>query len=335
MKNLLINKDYSITNSAYQINFNSHKTADIHHLNEIAENLSIEKIKSINDYFYKLNVHLNSNVIAPFLSSKNKKDYLNYLKEKIHQILKFDGNYFDNVFPVRNNLLSKLLPIDNCEIPKYKHDSATGRSKIVSGTNFMTMKKEKRKLLKYKDYNVFEIDFNSCEPYFYLLSKNKIKSIETDIYDAIKSDLNLKIDDRKILKQSILSILYGAGFETVKRLSRMNKNDYNNLKAYFEIDKFENKLIKENNQLGFIYNFYERPVLVKSERSILNYWVQSSVADFCYLSFNDFISKNKINFHAIIHDAIICSSKEKFDITHLKCPYSNFKIPVSFSFLSS
>ena len=305
---------------------------DVHHLNEIAENLSIGKIKSINDYFYKLSAYLNSNAIAPFLTNKNKKDYLSYLKEKIHQIIKFDGNYFDTVFPVRNDLLSKLLPIDNCELPKYKHDSATGRSKIVSGTNFMTMKKEKRKLLKYKDFDVFEIDFNSCEPYFYLLSKNKIQSIENDIYDTIRSDLNLKICDRKILKQSTLSILYGAGYETVKRLSKMTRDDYENLKIYFEIDQFEKKLLKQNNKLGFILNYYERPVIIKSERSILNYWVQSSVADFCYLAFNDFVTNNKINFHAIIHDAIICSSKERFDISYLKCPHSNFKIPVSFSY---
>jgi len=334
MKNLLINKDYSITNNAYNINLNAEKTTDIYHLNEIAENVSIEKIKSVNDYFYKLNLHLNSNAVSLFLTNKNKKEYLSYLKDKIYQILNFDGNYFDNIFPARNNLLSKLLPVDNFELPQYKHNSATGRSKIVRGTNFMTMKKEKRKLLTYKNCNVFEIDFNSCEPYFYLLTKGKIRSIENDIYDTIKSDLNLKINDRKILKQSILSILYGAGYETIKRLSKMSRNDYNDLKIYFEIDEFEKKLLKQNDQLGFILNYYERPVIIKSERSILNYWVQSSVADFCYLAFNDFVKKSKINFHAIIHDAIICSSKQKLDIPYLKCPHSNFKIPVSFSYFS-
>ena len=199
----------------------------------------------------------------------------------------------------------------------------------------MTMKKNVRKNLTYKNFKVFEIDFKSCEPYFYLLSKNKINSIESDIYDTIKNKLNLKIEDRKILKQTVLSILYGAGYETIKRISKIDKKDYNNLKNYFEIDQFEKKLINQNNDLGFILNYYNRPVVVKSERSILNYWVQSSVADFCYLAFNDFVFNNEVNFHAIIHDAIICSSKRKINISHLKCPISNLKIPVSFSFLSS
>ena len=43
----------------------------------------------------------------------------------------------------------------------------------------------------------------------------------------------------------------------------------------------------------------------------------------------------EINFHAIIHDAIICSTKDNNisrlkHINYLTCPISNFKIPVSF-----
>lgn len=335
MKNLLINKDYSVTTSSYKINLNAEDTIDINYLNMIANQLSIEEIKTVNDYFSKFKFCINASEASKFLSNKNKKDYLIYLKAQISKIIKFDTDYFDKVFKAREQLLSNLVPVDNYDLPKYKHNSATGRSKIVGGTNFMTMKKNVRKNLTYKNFKVFEIDFKSCEPYFYLLSKNKINSIESDIYDTIKNKLNLKIEDRKILKQTVLSILYGAGYETIKRISKIDKKDYNNLKNYFEIDQFEKKLINQNNDLGFILNYYNRPVVVKSERSILNYWVQSSVADFCYLAFNDFVFNNEVNFHAIIHDAIICSSKRKINISHLKCPISNLKIPVSFSFLSS
>ena len=333
MKNLIINKDYSVLNKTYEINLNAKESVDINYLNNIAENISIEKIKAINDYFKNISIALKTNTVSLFLTDKNKKDYLNYLKQEIHNIVKYDTSYFQNVFPVREALLSKIKKLDNLDIPFYKHDSATGRSKIVAGTNFLTMKKENRKNLTYKNNKIAEVDFNSCEPYFYLLSKNKINSIETDIYDKIKKDLSIKINDRKLLKQSILSILYGAGYETIKRISKIKKEDYDSLKDYFEIDSFEKKLIKEKNDLGYILNFYNRPVIVKSDRSILNYWVQSSVADFCYLSFNEFVKKNKdINFHAIIHDAILFSSKEKININYLICPISKFKIPVSFSY---
>lgn len=333
MKNLIINKDYSVLNKTYEINLNAKESIEVSYLNSIAENMSIEKIKTINDYFKNISIALKTNSITLFLSDKNKKDYLGYLKQKIHDVIKYDTGYFQNVFSAREELLSKIKKLDKLEIPVYKHNSATGRSKIIGGTNFLTMKKENRKNLTYKNNKISEVDFNSCEPYFYLLSKNKVNSIETDIYDKIKRDLNIKVSDRKLLKQSILSILYGAGYETIKRISRIKKEDYDLLKEYFEIESFEKKLIKEKNDLGYILNYYGRPVIVKSDRSILNYWVQSSVADFCYLSFNEFVKKNEnINFHAIIHDAILFSSKEKINIGYLTCPISKFKIPVSFSY---
>ena len=332
--NIIVEKKYSITNSQYLINLGSEKTKSINYLNIICDAMQIDKFKTIEEYFSFLSFLNCQKDYSLFLSNKNKKDYMNYLKNKIKLIQKYNTDYFDKIYIARNNLLSKLKILDDCTKPVYKHNSATGRSKIVSGTNFMTMKKEKRKELSFGKNKLFEVDFNSCEPYFYLLANKKIKSNVTDVYSEIESKLGIKNKNRKQLKNAIISVLYGAQYNTVKSISNFSKKEYNDLLSYLNIDNFSFNLCKEIENKGFILNFYNRPVIVHNKRSAVNYWVQSSVADFCYLAFNNFVNIYDLNFHAIIHDAIICSSKKGVSkcnsIKHLSCPISNFKIPVSF-----
>ena len=143
MKNIIINKEYSVTGNEYLINLNGTKTNSTAYLNQIFESLSLEKIKSIKEYFLFLEVLNCNRTFYKFLSSKNKKDYLLYLKEKIKIVAKYDTDYFSNILPVRHNLLSKIKILDNCNFPVYKHNSATGRSKIISGN-------EKRKEKEFK-----------------------------------------------------------------------------------------------------------------------------------------------------------------------------------------
>jgi hypothetical protein len=333
--NIIVEKEYSVLNKQYLINLNSHKTKNVNQLNIVCDALQIEKIKSIKEYFsFYSEINCNENY-SMFMSYKNKKDYMDYFKNKIKTVQKYNNDYFEKVYIHRKDLLSKLKPVDNCDMPVYSHSSATGRSKIIKGTNFMTMKKEKRKKLSYNNNQMFEIDFNSCEPYFYLLANDKIDSSVVDVYSEIQDKLNIANKTRKQLKNAIISVLYGAQFNTVKRLSNFSKVEYSNLLNFLDITNFLAKLKTSIYNDGCIYNFYNRPVIVTSERLAVNYWVQSSVADFCYLSFGRFINDNKINFHAIIHDAIICSSNKNIanqikNIKYLQCPVSNFKIPVSF-----
>ena len=332
--NIIVEKKYSITNNQYLINLGSEKTKSIDYLNIICNAMQINEFKTIKEYFsflFLLNCEKDHSL---FLSNKNKKEYMNYLKNKIKLIQKYNTDYFDNVYATRDILLSKLKKLDNCTKPVYGHNSATGRSKIISGTNFMTMKKEKRKELSFGKNKLFEVDFNSCEPYFYLLANKKIKSNVIDVYSEIENSLGIKNKNRKQLKNAIISVLYGAQYNTVKSISNFSKKEYSDLLSYLNIDNFSASLFKKIDEKGYMLNFYNRPVIVANKRLAVNYWVQSSVADFCYLAFNNFIDKHRLNFHAIIHDAIICSSEnieqDIKSIKYLSCPVSNFKIPVSF-----
>lgn len=335
MKNIIIEKEYSINNKNRFLNLSQTTTTSIGKLNIIAENCGLNQIKRVNQYFEKIKLNLNCDAIKweMLLSEKNKKEYMNYLKTEINNLIEYDTGYFDAAFLCRKKLLDEIKPLKAFDLPVYKHDSATGRSRIVSGTNYMTLAKEKRKKLESTNgMRVFEIDFTSCEPYFYLTIINKIKKSNIDIYEKIKNDLSLNLE-RAVLKRCVISIMYGAGYPTIKRLSKMKKSDYEKMIDYFNIESFSNSLKKELSEIGYIKNRYGRPVVVKNERSILNYYVQSSAADFCYIAFQDFISKNQINFHAIIHDAIICSSSnneiEKIKkIISLKCPITSIEIPI-------
>ena len=332
--NIIVEKKYSITNNQYLINLNSKKTKSIDYFNVICDALQIDKFKTVKDYFSFLSLINCEKNYSLFLSNKNKKEYMFYLKNKIKSIQKYNTDYFEKIYPVRYDLLSNLKTLDKCEKPVYEHTSATGRSKIVSGTNFMTMKKEKRKELSFGKNKLFEVDFNSCEPYFYLLANKKIKSNVIDVYAEIENNLNIKSKKRKQLKNAIISVMYGAQYNTVKNISNFSKKEYSDLLNYLDIEKFSFGLCKEIDEKGYITNFYNRPVIVNNKRVAVNYWVQSSVADFCYLAFNNFINSHDLNFHAIIHDAIICSTAKNIlsagEIRYLTCPVSNFKIPVSF-----
>ena len=67
---------------------------------------------------------------------------------------------------------------------------------------------------------------------------------------------------------------------------------------------------------------------------MVNYWVQSSAADYVYLAFKKYANDFKtFNLHAVIHDAMLFSTlKQEHDLVantlSLSEPISNFKIPV-------
>ena len=339
MKNkIFFSKCYSFNNQSFEIKTGNFENFSIEDINEIAACYNMNEIKTIKNYYNKLFKILKVENIdhQHILSKKMKLDYLNHVKENLSNISPMLFPYFKNVYTVRNHFLKKISPLmlneTLLDVPIYSHDTKTGRSRILSGHNYMTMKKEKRKLLKHPDNErmLLEVDFNSCEPVFYFNFMKK-KSITGDLYEIIKKDLLIK-DSRKSLKTAIISILYGAGYDTVRKISKIDKIAYNKIKDYMMINKFHDRIKIENENM--IKNYYGRPIIIKNKKNKINYWVQSSVADFVYLSFNKF-SKDLISFelHAIIHDAMIFSvnksdwSKIK-NVKEISENISNYKIAV-------
>lgn len=338
---IIFEKEYSFNQSIFAINTDCKRSFSSADINEIAICFLKAQIKPIR-VFYKqflenLMINSNNNIDYQYiLSNKMKINYLNHVKQNLKIIKPFLLPYFKDTYPARKSLLSKLKPLllegKIAGIPVYSHDTKTGRSRVIAGTNYMTMKKEKRSKLSHPDNNriLLEIDFNSCEPVFYFnFIKNSI--LIDDLYETIKSDLQIK-ENRKSLKTAIISILYGAGYDTVKRISKVNKQSYDNIKNYMMINEFHEKIKTDDDNI--IQNYYGRPIILLNEKNKVNYWVQSSVADFVYLSFNKFAENySSFELHAVIHDAMIFSI-DKTDwqavrnIKSLDEDKSNYKIAV-------
>ena len=332
--NLNISKEYSINNNSFSIKSSDNKQLSIELFNRILEILKIEKIKTISEYYENLSSSMFNQKISwkDFLSANRKKEYNDYLKSSISNNLKFVTDYFYKYFPTRLKLFKRIYHLDADNPSIYKHSSTTGRLSIEKGINYLVMKKERRNKLvsPLKNHNLFEVDFKSCEPNLYCRYFGLIPEDVEDLYVFISEKINHNFKDRNKLKRAILSILYGANENSVSKISSIPVKKIKKIKEILDLKSFEESLRNEFNSNGFMKNMFGRPIL--SDSNLVNYWIQSSAADFCCLAFEKFISENtEFKLHAVIHDAIIIScpdiSEEKLlGIKSLE--FNNLSIPV-------
>jgi hypothetical protein len=347
LSTLNINKAYSINSKDISIQYDDKNILlDMHHLNAIRDISNLDKIKSLIEYFYNFSTTLNLSEADDLnwnylLGKSYTKEYVNYLNREIEYTLKMITGYhvyvYKDIKEVQNIKTCVILNDKKLELPVYKNNTVTGRSKIINGFNFLTLKKELKKQLKSNNKNevLVEVDLKSCEPNFYLKAigceiKNK------DVYSDICNKLNIKMKDRARFKRGILSILYGAAKKTSKNMLQVNNNDIDKINEYFKKDLIVNELRREYDKHGLMYNFYGRPIC--SDSNLLNYWIQSSAADYCYLAFKNLSEQFNLKPCFFVHDSMVFSiNKEELgDI--LKIEYvtekrSNFKIPVEFNII--
>jgi len=309
--NLLLTKEYNFKNKTIRIKNNESRTLSIKTVNAILETLKLNKIKSIDEYFKNIHDSLNRQVVdwSRFLPALQKTKYSSYLKKEIISSEKYVTNYFYETFPKRLSLFRNIHVLSTGDKPPvYKHSNVTGRLSMESGVNYLTMKKEHKKQLRspFKDHQLFELDFKSCEPNLYARYFNLVPEETTDIYTYLAKEIGINISDRTKLKRIVLSILYGANERAISKIANINIKKVKEVKRILNVDDFELMLKKEFNKKGFIKNLYDRPIL--SDTNLVNYWIQSSAVDFCCLSFLNFLNDNpSFKLHAVIHDAIVFS----------------------------
>ena len=328
---ILINNEFSVFDQCFSIDM-LEKNIDVLDVNNIRKSLSLKPIKTCKEYFDKMLTTLNASYDNKILSNNNKVSYMNYLKTNVYESLKFiNTDYFFTTFLERKLFLDslKVLKYNNVITEKsiYSDSSLTGRVSIKSGTNFLTMKKENRKNLFYKeDYSLFEIDFKSCEPSFFLstITKEKIE----DVYNFFIDKFNLNIKRAKF-KISFLAMLYGASEYNVSKISGLKQQQIKEIKAWMKINTLKQKLEDDFKKNKYFLNYYGRPIL--SINNPVNYFIQSSVADFAILCFKEFCHDKNIIPHAFIHDALIFSYPKSLEdnlknIKYLKCPKTGIQI---------
>ena len=331
---LRLSKDFNFKNKDVVINSGSSNTQElsIEDYNKILETLKVESVKPLSGYYDGIVNGLlgQSPNWDAFVPDFKKKMYYKYLKEKITATQPYVTPYFFNAFQKRLALFEMITPLMGADVPIYKHSSITGRLSIEKGINYLTMKKEQRKQLRshLKDHTLYELDFKSCEPNLYARYFNLCDGAD-DIYGFLAEKIDLDFSDRNKIKRMVLSILYGANENSVSRLSSTSIKKVRQIKEILKVKSFKDSLESEYEEFGFIKNLYCRPVL--SDNNLVNYWIQSSAADFCCLAFLNFLTRNNsLKLHAVIHDAIlfsmpdtetqrVCKTKE-LDVDNLSIP---------------
>jgi len=332
--NIVIKDNYSFFKEAQSLKDSPSPRLSVQTVNIILGVLKKEKIKSINEYFVNVFNSMNENKIewSMFLSDNRKKEYETYLKNRLFESKPFLTEYFYTYFPERLSLFKKIHPLDMSNPSIYKHSSITGRLSIEKGVNYLTMKKSIRNELKspFKDHRLYELDFKSCEPNLYCRMFDLLPEDADDIYVYIAKEIKELNVGRDKLKRVILSILYGANERAVSRFSGISKKKIEKIKSILKVNTFKNRLEQEFLQHGYIKNMFSRPII--NNTNLVNYWIQSSAADYCCLAFNKFFKENKnYKLHAVIHDAVIFSipnnSIDKLTSIH-SLNYQNLSIPV-------
>lgn len=346
IKNIIVEGKYSTTGELISINFsNNGIDININTLSKIRKLSNLESILTIkqffNNFFNVLNV--NSNIdFAKILGKFKVIEYNNYLKQIIIDSVRLVTSYHLEIFPIRNNCYLNLTDVyldgELLEKPIYDHTGVTGRTSIKKGFNFLTLKKELRKELKIrkKDLSLVEVDFKSCEPFFYLKSQG-FDINNNDVYLWLCDKYQINFKDRNIVKKGILSMIYGANAKTISRIMSLKESKINLIKEELGINKLKENLEKEFNDHGHVFNYYGRPIT--SNNNLVNYWIQSSTVDYCSLAFSQFKKQNKIDAAYFIHDSMTFQvSKEKLNLVleqkHIKEEKSNISIPIEYTIIS-
>ena len=273
-------------------------------INDILKIESIEIIENISITYKQLLQQLNIDSydhIDLIIGSYKINEHLKNIKKKLIKLKNRDMSYYEFHYWQRLALTSLI------ENSLYDHaGTVTGRSRIIEGLNYLTMKKENRHNIKsvYTKGKIIEIDIVSLEPRI-LCNYNKMNSFD-DVYKHTKNKLALNSLSRDMIKLGLLAIIYGAGQSTVKKLSGIDSDNMRKIKDYYKVDFLSNNLKNIYKEKGLIRNMYGRPIY--SNNSLVNHFIQSSAADCAQLAFYQFLknkNKNLFRLVAVIHDAII------------------------------
>jgi len=341
IETIVINKDYSLFGKDINYNVSEDKgiRVSISTLSEIRKLSNLPEIKTLIDYYQGLSV-LNisgSYEYISLLGDKKSKEYAKYIKEKINETLPMVTSYHTQIYPKRKkcyqNLERLIFNGSFLELPVYNHCGVTGRTSIIKGHNFLTMKKDDRKKLKHENKILVEVDFKSCEPFFFLKSQN-IEIPSDDVYLWLMEKYKIKNITREKLKRGILSLIYGANTYTTSKIMQLELKVVEQIKCDIGINKLEERLTKEYEENGFVLNFYKRPIT--SNNNLVNYWIQSSAVDFCSLAFKQFYEIENIKPCFFIHDSMtFCISPSKLENIvskkYIKENISNISIPINFT----
>ena len=226
----------------------------------------------------------------------------------------------------------KSIPLDcNGFAEKVIYDTTstkTGRMSVVSGPSVLTMQKGFKSSIqsRYQGGKIIEIDYSALEPRVALALANSPTAKHPDVYSSIGEQIN--ITDRGVVKQLIISFLYGAGMATMQRLTGLSstvlKPKLTILKQMFHQDKIVEDIRIQLASSGSFTNHAGRPIFPGSDKPglLFNNYCQSTAVDVALSGFANLIADIKAaGIEAtplcFIHDAILLDVTEH-DFSRIK-----------------
>jgi len=257
----------------------------------------------------------------------------------------------------RNGSMGTFIPLDDglLSAPIYNQTSScSGRLTIKSGPSILTMRKDRRHLLRPAclGRSIVQIDFISLEPRVALSIANR--EAEADVYEYIRREvLNCEVT-RDVAKIATISALYGMSArrmsETIKESDlSLTKKILQTIRRYFKIPDLERDLTKQVRLEGSISSVYGRVMKIddESKHILVNRFIQSTAADAALLGFSSMIDQmkdEKIDACPIfvIHDALLVDINNddidrlrKFILKSISLPGLLGNFPVSIEIISS
>jgi hypothetical protein len=297
-----------------------------------------EKFKNYIDFFSDLDEEYDEKEIFPrhtyeeFI--KNKNEIQEYIKKiDTHNYKKTLERYSHLFSAIKNSKINLIAYKALCSVEKnltilstlkgfkplngyaekcnYNNASnISGRIIVEKGPNILTLPKRCRTIFesRFKEGNLISLDFSNLEPRLCLkITKcNEPDDIYNDIIDLLEFEI-----DRSVIKRSVISVLYGAGYESLRNISSSKaKIIFETIKEYFKIDEIL-EISKNIDSLGIRRNYFGRPIWnleEKRENILINNYIQSSAVDVSLTYFSDLVKRLNLDKAVpvfIIHDAIV------------------------------
>lgn len=210
-------------------------------------------------------------------------------------------------------------------VPNYdRFSTRTGRLTIKgSKSDILTLKREQRSIFtsRYaREGSIVMIDFSGLEIMVSLFEAG-MSLVGDDVYQVFNDNLFNGSMKRKMVKQAVISELYGLSVYSLAENLDVSVNKAKDIalqiKTFLKTKELLARIKAEYAREGFIRNRYGRKVLIDDPRDniFINSYIQSSGVDVTMLGFNDVVSKigdRKIIPLLLLHDAMFldCHNSE-------------------------
>ena len=225
-------------------------------------------------------------------------------------------------------------------------NTRTGRLTVKSGPNILTLRKDARNILKsrFNNGSIVQYDFCALEARIVLYEFGK-SCDNIDLYGYLSQELFSGKMPRDIIKQAVISEMYGQGRQALGSTLGLNGSALNKfvnrINEYFGIQQLTKKIKIDYINLGFVKNKYKRQIQIEEPLNhiLFNSYIQSTGVDITLLGFDLLCQKlsNDVIPIFLLHDALLLDVPDinKLDkIIWLEIPGFEQKWPLKLEHIS-